>query len=158
MPILLAAVFAFWSSISRAAELPARRWHEAQATRFSIKSQPRRLEGGGSNRECYRKFKCQSPMNEIIFQGRRLGDNKLESELAADGPYCWHLRARGKNMDANAPPLVPLGRSITELRPRNEIRLWIFERQLQLASDDGKSSLPQEWKPRIRFFCSTSPG
>jgi hypothetical protein len=101
--MLLAAVFAFWSSIPGAAKLPARRWHQAQATKFSIKSQPTRFEGGDSNQERYRKFKCQSPMNEIIFRGRRLGGNKLESELAAGGPHRWHVKARGGETWAQMP-------------------------------------------------------
>ena len=44
-------------------------------------------------------------MNEIIFWGRRLGGNKLESELAADGPHCWHVRARAGKHGRKCPTI-----------------------------------------------------
>src|SRR5262249_32300566 len=105
MPILLGAVFAFCSSIPRPAESPARPWHKVQATRFSIKLQPTRLEGGGSNQERYRKFKCQLPMNESIFRNRRPGGTKLRSEPGTDEPHGWHVRARGRKHGLKRPTI-----------------------------------------------------
>ena len=45
----------------------------------------------------------------IIFRSRRLGGNELESELATDGPHCWHLRARGGKHGRKCPTIGAIG-------------------------------------------------
>src|SRR5262249_15610316 len=77
-PTLQAAVFALWWSILQPAGLWAQRWHKARVVSFSIRSQPRRLRGGDSNPEQYRKFKCRLRTNDIVLGGARSSGSRLE--------------------------------------------------------------------------------
>src|SRR5262249_18703746 len=96
-PALLAVVFALWSSIPPTAGLRARRWHKARAVSFSIRSQPRRLQGGDSNPEHYRKFKCRLRTNDIVLAIRQL-NNESRTLSFLRQPLRAHTRTRERGL------------------------------------------------------------